>query len=138
LRLKGEPKWACTVPATGEKKYRRPAAERDITPKALALYEKMRVYERKYGPGGEIWWDLNKKLAACFGLFPGMVIYEDPAWNYPRAFQEDIEMFQLLEAALKEEKNRKRGEAEASRRTEELSALSQPKDCAPTGQSRPY
>jgi hypothetical protein len=82
----------------------RPIDDREsinITPQAIAIYRRMRRYERQHGPGGKEWWAMNAKLADCFGLFGGMVVYEDPAWEYNRPFPSDLARFDLLEAASK-------------------------------------
>ena len=73
-----------------------------ITPEAVAIYRRMRRHERANGgPGADGWWALNAQLAACLDLYPGMVCYEDPAWQYARAFQSDIDRFHRLEHAAR-------------------------------------
>jgi plasmid replication initiation protein len=79
-----------------------------ITPEAIAIYRKMRRHERQQdGPGDEEWWRMNARLADCFGLYGGMVVYEDPAWEYPRCDQSDVDRFFALERAAKKQKPRK-------------------------------
>jgi hypothetical protein len=70
-----------------------------ITDEAIRIYQRMRAHEEREGPGGPVWWDMNKQLAKCLGLFGGMVCYEDPEWGDPRAFQGDIDRFFKLERA---------------------------------------
>jgi hypothetical protein len=73
-----------------------------ITPEAVRIYRKMRAHERANdGPGADGWWALNAELANCLGLYPGMVVYEDPVWQYARAFQSDIDRFHQLEQAAR-------------------------------------
>ena len=80
----------------------RSIAEPTITPEALAVYRKMRFRDHRYGPGGPEWWDLNARLADCCGLFAGMAVYEDPAWEPdPRRQQSAIDRFHQLERAAK-------------------------------------
>jgi hypothetical protein len=69
----------------------------------------MRAHERREGgPGGDEWWAMNKELAKCLGLFGGMVCYEDPEWQYSRAFQIDIDRFYKLERAAQATKQKYR------------------------------
>jgi hypothetical protein len=73
-----------------------------ITPQAIAVFRKMRAHERANGgPGADGWWELNAQLANCLDLYPGMVVYEDPAWEYERAFPADIDRFHQLEHAAR-------------------------------------
>src|SRR5262245_32815301 len=79
--------------------------QRPITRQALEIYRRMRAHEHKHGGPcgdddiGREWWSMNAALAREFGLYEGMVVYEDPSWEYERAFQTDIDMFWRLERA---------------------------------------
>src|SRR5262245_3247199 len=88
---------------------------RPISRQAIEIYRRMRAHEHKHGgPGGDDdigreWWSMNAALAREFGLYEGMVVYEDPAWEYPRAFQTDIDMFHRLERAARKQPKKKNG-----------------------------
>jgi hypothetical protein len=77
-----------------------------ITPQAIAIYRRMRAHERKHGCDDE-WLAMNRDLAACFGLYEGMVVYEDPAWESDRPMQSAIDMFHELERASRKQPKRK-------------------------------
>jgi hypothetical protein len=80
-----------------------------ITPQALLIYRKMRRHERQQGgPGGDEWWAMNAKLAECFGLFAGMVVYEDPDWESDRPLPSALVRFDVLEAAASKAKKERR------------------------------
>jgi hypothetical protein len=96
-----------------------------ISPEAISIYRKMRRLEwRCECPGEEEfehlsdwmahqcancaeWWRLNAKLARCFKLFEGMVVYEDPAWKSTKFQQSAVDRFFALERAAKRTKARK-------------------------------
>jgi hypothetical protein len=67
----------------------------------------MRRYEREHGPGGEVWWAMNRELADSFGLFGGMTVYEDPTWESSRPIQSALQRFHELERASKAAKEPK-------------------------------
>jgi hypothetical protein len=81
---------------------RRAIDDLDITDEAITIYRKMRALEKRNdGPGDDKWCEMNAKLAECLGLFPGMVVYEDPSWQYNRPSPSGLIRFPLLEAAAK-------------------------------------
>jgi len=78
--------------------------------KAVSIYKQMRELEREnYGPSLDAdseWWQLNQELARCFGLYEGMVVYEDPEWDSERPMKTSIDMFYKLERASREKPKR--------------------------------
>jgi hypothetical protein len=85
-------------------KHWRPPGEltpKPVSPEALRIYKRMRRHEREHGAGGDKWWDMNRKLADCLGLFGGMVVYEDPEWESSRPMQSAIDRFHVLERKTK-------------------------------------
>src|SRR5262245_39659875 len=73
-----------------------------VTRQALKIYKRMRAHEREQGgPGDDEWWAMNRELARCFGLFEGMVVFEDPQWGHHRPMQSAIDRFFELERAAR-------------------------------------
>jgi hypothetical protein len=68
-----------------------------VSREAIRIYKCMRQYEREHGPWGDEWWEMNRKLADCLGLFGGMVVYEDPAWGSTKFQQTAVDRFFVLE-----------------------------------------
>jgi hypothetical protein len=93
--------------ATTKADRRRPVDDSVISDEAVAIYLAMRAHEQEQGgPGGDEWWDLNKQLAKCLGLFGGVICYEDPEWQSSKFFQEDIDRFHRLERAAQKAKQK--------------------------------
>jgi hypothetical protein len=81
-------------------KHWRPPGEltpKPISPEAIRIYKRMRRHEREHGPDSDEWWEMNRQLADCLGLFGGMTVYEDPTWDSSRPMQPAIDRFHLLE-----------------------------------------
>jgi hypothetical protein len=81
-------------------KHWRPPGEvipKPISPEAIRIFKRMRQHEREFGPWGDRWWQWNRELAGCLGLFEGMAVYEDPAWGSTKFQQTAVDRFFLLE-----------------------------------------
>jgi hypothetical protein len=85
-----------------------------ITAESIRLYRFMRQLERNCNcPADEEcehwieWWETNRKLAESLGLLTWELSFADPAWEWPRTRQSEIDRFHLLEAAASKAKKHK-------------------------------
>jgi hypothetical protein len=78
-----------------------------VSRQAIQIYKRMRQHEREHGPDNDEWWEMNRQLANCLGLFEGMIVYENPAWGSIKFQQTAVDRFFVLERkAVKKPKYR--------------------------------
>jgi hypothetical protein len=89
-----------------------------ISPEAISIYRRMRRLEWRCEcpDDGDLetmcvactkWWELQRQLARCLGLFEGLLVFEDPSWNSFRPSQCAIDRFHELERASKSGRKQK-------------------------------